>query len=99
MPGTENSTLELTHVSRFGLWLLLDHEEHFLPFELFLWFRRATIEQLSVIERPTSDHLYWPLLDVDLAVQSIRKPSEFSHVAKDAGRPGTPADAPAAARR
>ena len=64
--------LELTHVSRFGLWLPLDDEELSLPFEQFPWFRRATIQQLSVIERLTSDHLYWPLLDVDLAVQSIR---------------------------
>ena len=99
MPGTDTSVPELTQVSRFGLWLLLDHEEHFLPFELFLWFRRATIEQISVIERPTSGHLYWPLLDVDLAVQSIRKPSEFPLVAKDAGQSSAPADAPAAARR
>lgn len=98
MPGTDTSVPELTHVSRFGLWLLLDDEEVFLPFELFPWFRRATIEQLSVIERPTSDHLYWPLLDVDLAVQSIRKPSDFPLVAKDGGQPNTPANPPEAAR-
>lgn len=99
MPGTDISVPELTHLSRFGLWLLLDDEESFLPFEQFPWFRRATIEQLSVIERPTSDHLYWPLLDVDLAAQSIRKPSDFPLVAKDAGQSSAPADAPEAARR
>ncbi len=98
MPGTDTSVPELTHVSGFGLWLLLDGEEFFLPFELFPWFRRVTIEQLSVIERPTSDHLYWPLLDVDLAVQSIRKPSDCPLVAKDAGQPSAPADAPEATR-
>jgi hypothetical protein len=79
--------------------LLLDDEELFLPFEQFPWFRRATIEQLSVIERPSCDHLYWPLLDVDLAVQSIRKPSDFPLVAKEASHPSAPASAPEAARR
>lgn len=82
MLGTDTSAPELTHVSRHGMWLLLDEEELLLPFELFPWFRRATIEQLSVIERPSPDHLYWPLLDVDLAVQSIRDPSSFPLVSK-----------------
>lgn len=82
MLGTDTSTPELTHVSRRGMWLLVDNEELLLPFDLFPWFRQATIEQLSVIERPTADHLYWPMLDVDLAVQSIRDPSSFPLVSK-----------------
>lgn len=85
MLGTDTSAPELTHVSRHGMWLLLDEEELLLPFELFPWFRQATIEQLSVIERPASDHLYWPLLDVDLSVQSIRDPSSFPLVSKAPG--------------
>lgn len=99
MLGTDTSVPELTHVSRHGLWLLLDDEEMLLPFEHFPWFRNATIEQLSLIERPTSQHLYWPLLDIDLAVQSIRNPSDFPLVSKDNGQPSAPADAPTAARR
>jgi len=83
MLGTDTSVPELTHVSRHGLWLLLDDEELLLAFEHFPWFRQATIEQLSLIERPTSEHLYWPLLDVDLAVQSIRNPSDFPLVSKE----------------
>jgi hypothetical protein len=39
----------------------------------FPWFRQATIEQLTTIEWPSPDHLYWPLLDVDLSVASIRQ--------------------------
>lgn len=93
MLGTDTSAPELTHVSRHGLWLLLDDEEFFLPFEMFPWFHRATIEQLSTIERPTHDHLYWPQLDVDLAVQSIRDPSAYPLVSKVVGQPGAPGDA------
>jgi hypothetical protein len=42
----------------------------------------ATLEQITTVEWPTPDHLYWPLLDVDLAVESIRNPSLFPLVAK-----------------
>ncbi len=77
MHGTTTSAPEVTHVSRYGLWLLLSDEELFLPFEHFPWFRQATIDQLSQVEWPSPDHLYWPQLDVDLSVESIRNPAAF----------------------
>ena len=43
----------------------------------FPWFKDATIGELCNIEYPTDNHLYWPSLDVDLAVESIRTPSAF----------------------
>ena len=86
MPGRATSAAEVTHVSRHGFWLLLGdaerHEELLVPFAEFPWFRRATIEQLHDVEWPTPDHLYWPQLDVDLSVQSIRAPSEFPLVSR-----------------
>jgi hypothetical protein len=84
MHGTNTSAAEVTHVSKHGFWLLLDEEELLVPFEKFPWFRQATIEQLSDVQWPTPDHLYWPQLDVDLAVESIRYPEQFPLVAKTA---------------
>ena len=84
MPGTITSAPELTHVSRHGFWLLLGGEELLLPFEHFPWFRNATIAQLMQVEWPTPGHLYWPELDVDLAVESIRDPSVFPLLARQA---------------
>ena len=82
MPGSVTFPVEVSHDSRHGLWLLVGDEELFLPFDHFPWFRAATIEQISVVERPTGDHLYWPLLDVDLTIQSVRDPASFPLVAK-----------------
>jgi hypothetical protein len=83
MHGTDTLAVEVTHVSRQGLWVLLgDSEELHLPFADFPWFRAATIEQLSDVQRPTAGHLYWPRLDVDLAVDSIRNPSAFPLMSK-----------------
>jgi hypothetical protein len=80
--GTSTSTVEVTHVSKHGFWLLLDGEELLLPFVDFPWFLKATIEQLSDVQWPTPGHLHWPQLDVDLALASIRNPSLFPLVAK-----------------
>ena len=85
MHGTVTSVAEVTHVSKHGFWLLLDSEELLVPFEQFPWFKKATIEQLSEVLWPTPDHLYWPLLDADLSVQSIRDPAAFPLVSKAAG--------------
>ena len=82
MPGTSTFPIEVTNVSRHGLWLLVGDEELFLPFEQFSWFRDASIEEISVVERQTADHLYWSLLDIDLSVESIRNPAAFPLVAR-----------------
>ncbi|MHB8947745.1 MAG: DUF2442 domain-containing protein [Rhodoferax sp.] len=82
MHGTITSAPEVTHVSKHGLWLLLVEEELFLPFEHFPWFRQATIDQLSQVEWPAPDHLYWPQLDVDVCVESIRNPAAFPLLSK-----------------
>ena len=87
MPGTNTSIAEVTHVSKHGFWLLLDTEELLVPFEHFPWFKKATIEQLSDVQWPAPDHLYWPQLDADLSVESIRDPSAFPLLSKAAGQP------------
>jgi Protein of unknown function (DUF2442) len=87
MPGIVTSEVEVTNVSRHGFWLLVGNEELAIPFAQFPWFRKATIDQLSDVQRPTPDHLYWPQLDADLSVQSIRDPAAFPLVSKLAVNP------------
>ena len=82
MPGTTTSVAEVTHVSKHGFWLLLDDEELLVPFAEFPWFKRATIAQLTAVEWPSPNHLYWPELDIDLSVDSVRNPEGFPLVAR-----------------
>ena len=77
MPGNITSAAEVTHISKHGFWLLLGDEELHLPFDQFPWFKQATVDQITTVEHPAPDHLYWPSLDVDLSVNSIRKPADF----------------------
>jgi hypothetical protein len=62
--------------------LLWQDEELLLPFAQFPWFRQASIEQLAQIEQASADHLYWPALDIDLSIESIRHPEKFPLVAR-----------------
>lgn len=82
MPGIAISEIEVSLVSKQGFWLLLENEELFAPFDLFPWFKKATVEQITSVERPTANHLYWPMLDIDLAVDSIRDPEAFPLLAR-----------------
>lgn len=82
MPGIDTSAVEVTNISRHGFWLLLDDDELLLPFEHFPWFRSATVDQITEVERPSPNHLYWPRLDIDLSVESIRQPEAFPLVSR-----------------
>ncbi len=80
--GKSTSTVEVTNVSKNGFWLLLDDTELFVGFKHFPWFRDASIGQLLNVDRPAVHHLYWPDLDVDLAVESLKHPERYPLVSR-----------------
>jgi len=82
LPGADTSDVEITNVSTHGFWLMLGTEELFVPFAQFPWFKDAPIAKLTNVERPQHHHLYWPDLDIDLAVESIRHPEKFPLVSR-----------------
>jgi Protein of unknown function (DUF2442) len=82
MPGPTTLEAEVTNISAHAFWLLLGDEELAVPYEQFPWFRNATVDQITCIERPTENHLYWPRLDVDLSVESLRDPSAFPRMSR-----------------
>jgi len=82
MPDTRTPAVQVANVSAHGFWLLLETEKLFVPFAEFPWFKGVPIAKLTNVERPQSHHLYWPDLDIDLAVDSIRDPAKFPLIAK-----------------
>jgi len=69
-------------ISQHGFWLLLGDRELFLAFSSFPWFRSAPVSAILNVEWPQLHHLYWPDLDVDLAVESIEHPERYPLIAK-----------------
>ena len=84
MPGVVTLEVEVTNISKHGFWVLLGDEELPVPYDKFPWFRAATVDQIVSVERPSANHLYWPQLDIDLSVESLREPEAFPLVSKSA---------------
>jgi hypothetical protein len=81
--GKDTSQAEVTNISQHGFWIFLQQErEFFVPFNEFPWFRNATIDSILKVEMPHPCHLYWPDLNIDLAVESIEHPERFPLVSK-----------------
>ena len=80
--GKATSAVEVTNVSGHGFWLFFDDCERFVSFGHFPWFREASIAALCNVERPHPHHLYWPMLDVDLATESIDHPERFPLISR-----------------
>ncbi|MEW5874006.1 MAG: DUF2442 domain-containing protein [Candidatus Zixiibacteriota bacterium] len=59
----------------------------FLPFKEFPWFSDASIRQSTTVERPSPHDLYWPDLDIDLAVESIEQPDKYPLASRHAAPP------------
>ncbi len=80
--GKPTSDVEITNVSKHGFWLFIGDKERFVAFDQFPWFRSASIGHLLNVELPSAHHLYWPDLDVDIAIDSIDHPERFPLVSK-----------------
>lgn len=81
-PGRSTSQIEVTNVSPHGFWLFINEAELFVPFSDFPWFKEASIAEITRVELPSPHHLYWPDLDIDLAIDSIEHPERYPLVSK-----------------
>ena len=81
--GKSTSGAEVTNISGHGFWLLVANEELFVSFKEFPWFKDASVSEILNVEWPQPHHLYWPGLDVDVAVESIRHPEKFPLISKE----------------
>lgn len=88
--GRNTSPAEVTNVSAHGFWLLVDARELFVPFQQFPWFRDASIRSITNVQLPSPHHLYWPDLDIDLAVESIEHPEKYPLVSQAQPNPYQP---------
>ena len=75
--GETTSSVEVTNVSQHGFWIFIGEREVFASFRDFPWFQGASIRELTTVELPSPHHLYWPELDVDLAVDSLDHPERY----------------------
>ena len=82
MPGNDTSAIKVAHISPHGIWLLAHHEELFMPYKDFPWFKQQPIEAILNVEEPSPNHYYWLVIDVDLTKEIINNPDRYPFKAK-----------------
>lgn len=68
---------EIQNISSQGIWVLVNDHEFFMSFKEFPWFLKATIEQIYNLEFFHGKHLHWPLLDIDVDLESLKYPEAY----------------------
>ncbi len=82
-PGRDISEVEVTNISRHGIWVFVEDTEYFLPQEMFPWFKNARLSEILDVELLHDFHLHWPKLDIDLDLASLENPTRFPLVYSD----------------
>jgi hypothetical protein len=81
--GGSTLAAEVLGISALGVSIRIDGRELHLPFKQFPWFLTATVAEVLNLERPASDHLRWPDLDVDLELDSILHPERYPLISRE----------------
>ncbi len=75
--GNNTLAVEITNISKHGIWLLAHNKELFMSYEDFPWFKDQAIKSILNVEEPSPGHFYWPDIDVDLTTEIIEHPERF----------------------
>ena len=75
--GKSASTVEITHISSHGVWLLARDKELFMSYKEFPWFKDAPVGKILNVEEHRGNHFYWPELDIDITSEIIENPERF----------------------
>ena len=75
--GKNISDVEIQNISTHGIWLYVKGSEYFLPYNEFPWFRDAKISEIFNVDLIQEKYLHWPILDVDLEIDSIKNPNNY----------------------
>ena len=68
---------DVTNISAFGFWLLVDDHEYFVPFSDYPEFRQATVVQIYAAQRIAPGQFHWPELDIDIELAALAQPAAF----------------------
>lgn len=75
--STKKKTVEVTHISRNGLILLVGDKEYYLSYNKFPWFKRARIDDVFNVQFMGRNRIRWDALDVDLSMSIIENPDNY----------------------
>ena len=75
--GKNISGVEVSNISKHGVWLYVNAREYFLPYRDFPWFKNARVVEIHDVKLLNKHHLYWKTLDVDLELESLEHLEQY----------------------
>jgi len=73
---------EVTNITKFGFWVLINDKEYFVPFNDYPVFKQASVEQIINFEMLSPQQLYWKTLDCDIELSALENPQQYPLVFK-----------------
>lgn len=75
--STQSKDVEVTHISKNGLILLVGDKEYYLPYGKFPWFKRAAVDDVFNVRLLGRNRIRWEALDIDLNISIISNPENY----------------------
>ncbi len=75
--GKSTSQVEVQDITKYGIWLYIKNSEYFLSYKDFPWFQDAKVFDIYHVEILHHQHLYWPELDIDIELDSLKNPENY----------------------
>ncbi len=73
---------EVSHISTHGIWVLVNGSEYMLAFSEYPWFSDAKLSEIQNVQFLHGRHLRWPMLDIDIELDSLVAPERYPLIYK-----------------
>lgn len=73
----KTKTAQISHISPFGLWILIENTEYFIDFKDYPYFYKATLNQILDFSVDICGNFHWESLDIDIEKESLDSPEKY----------------------
>ena len=68
---------EITNISPFGFWILIQDNEFFIDFKQYPMFYNARISEINDFSTDAMGNFHWESLDIDIEKDAIEHPEKY----------------------
>ena len=68
---------EITNISPFGFWILIQDNEFFIDFKQYPMFYNARISEINDFSTDAMGNFHWESLDIDIEKNAIEHPEKY----------------------
>ena len=73
----KSNVAEITNISPFGFWILVDDNEFFIDYKQYPAFYDARLSEINAFSVDAMGNFHWETLDVDIEKESLEHPEKY----------------------